>query len=403
MVTFSDIKNAKNLLSKVINNTPCDFSATYSNITGGNIYLKLENLQKTGSFKVRGAYAKLSSLSDQEKEAGVITASSGNHAQGVAYAASMCGIKATVFMPVPTSLSKVQAVRNYGAEVILNGQTFDESYSYAKELQKEKGGAFIHPFDDPMVIAGNGTLALEILETFPDIQAIVAPVGGGGLISGIAIASKSVKPHVKIIGVQVAGSNAMKLSIEKDRLIELEYANSIADGIAVRQVSEDTFQMVKRYVDDIVIVDDEEITSVILMLLERSKLMVEGAGALALTAALYAKISLHGLKTALIISGGNIDINILTKIIDRGLIKSGRLVHIIVELHDAPGVLSKLTGIIGDMGVNIINVKHERYSLEMPLKQTNVELTLETRGFEHIEELLKKLRASGYNVATKAI
>lgn len=403
MVTFSDIKNAQNLLSNVINKTPCDFSATYSNITGGDIFLKLENLQKTGSFKVRGAYSRISSLSDQEKEAGVISSSSGNHAQGVAYAASMCGTKATIIMPVFTSLNKVQAIRNYGAEVILNGQTFDESYSYAKELQKEKGSSLIHAFDDPMVIAGHGTLALEILERFPDIQAIVVPVGGGGLISGVAIAAKSVKPHVKIIGVQVAGSNAMKLSIEKDRLIELEYANSIADGISVRQVSENTFRVVKKYVDDIVIVDDEEITSVILMLLERSKLIVEGAGALALTAALYGKVSLQGLKTALIVSGGNIDISILTKIIDRGLIKSGRLVHIIVELYDAPGVLSKLTGIIGDMGVNIINVKHERHSLEMPLRQTKVELTLETRGFEHIEELLKALRAKGYNVATKAV
>lgn len=400
MVKLSDIKDAQRLLKGVINITPCDYSTTYSNITGGDIFLKLENLQKTGSFKVRGAYCKIASL--DQKNSGVITASGANHAQGVAFAASKCKKNAMIVMPTVTPLEKTLATRNYGAEVILEGQNLDESYSYAVDLQKKNGAHYIHAFDDPKVIAGYGTIALEILEDLPDVQVIIVPVGGGGLISGIAIGAKSIKPDIKIIGVQTSGSNAMKQSVDKNKICEIEHASTFADSVAVRQVSQLTLDATRKYVDEIVIVDDEEITSVILMLLERSKLMAEGAGAMALTAALYGKVSLRGMKTALIISGGNIDINSLARIIERGLIKEGRLAHVAVNLPDAPGILSILTGIIGNFKINILNIKQESSTFGLPFRQTKVDLTLEVKGFNQINDLLKELRSKGYEVEIKS-
>lgn len=400
MVNLTEIKAAQKLLQGVINATPCDYSETYSNITGGKIYLKLENLQRTGAFKARGAYNKIAAL--ERKGSCVVTASSGNHAQAVAFAAAKCDRKAIVVMPTTTPMEKVQATKNYGAEVILKGQNFDEANSYAEEIKEESHAYYIHSFDDSKIIAGNGTIALEIFETLPDVQAIVVPVGGGGLISGIAVAAKSLNPDIKIIGVQSNVSNAMKLSIENNQITDLDRVNTIADGVSVKSVCKKTFDITKKYVDELVVVNDEEIASVILMLLDRSKLMVEGAGALSLTAALYGKISLQGMKTVLIISGGNIVMNSLTRIIERGLIKAGRQVNIVVNLSDAPGVLSILTGIIGSFGANIMNIKQQHESFELPFRQTRIDFTLEVNSFEQIDALLKDLRSKGYGVEVKS-
>lgn len=401
MVKIADIRNARKLLKGVTNVTPCDYSTTYSNITGGNIFLKLENLQKTGSFKVRGAYCKMASL--KRKEISVITASNANFARGIAFAASKHKREATVVMPRTTPLEKTLAIRNYGASVILEGNDFDESYMRAVELQKESEALYINAFDDPSVIAGYGTIALEILATLPDVQVIVVPVGSGGLIAGIATAAKAVKKDIKIIGVQAAGSTALKQSIDGKGLREIERTHTFADAVAVKKVGEKTVGIIRKNVDEIVTVEDEEIASVILMLLERSKLMVEGAGALSLTAALYGKISLHGLNTAMVISGGNIDINSLTRIIERGLIKEGRLAHITVNLPDAPGILSVLTGIIGDLGVNILNFEQETGSFAFPARQTAVNLTVEVNGFSQIDNLLKELKSRGYEAKMRSL
>ncbi|MGR3220945.1 MAG: threonine ammonia-lyase [Candidatus Anammoxibacter sp.] len=402
MIKLADIQNAQKLLKGVTNITPCDYSSTYSNITGGEIFLKLENLQRTGSFKARGAYCKIASL--KNKKSRVITASGANQARAVAFAASKCDRKATVVMPTVTPLEKTLATKNYGAEVILEGDNFGDSYAHAVKLQKELGAnyQYIHAFDDPQVIAGYGTIASEILDVLPDIQAIVVPVGGGGLISGIAMGAKLIKPDIKIIGVQISGSTAMKQSVDKNIIDKIECGNTIADGVIVDQVSKSTLNITKKYVDEIVVVDDQEIASVILMLLERSKLMVEGAGAIALTAALYGKVSLRGLKTAIIISGGNIDINLLAGIIEQGLIKEGRVAHIVVNLTDAPGVLSLLTGIIGKFDVNILDFKQEGDSFGLPFRQTKVDLKLEVNGFNQITGLLHELRSKGYEVETKS-
>ncbi len=400
MVKLSDVQDAQKVLKGIINETPLDYSEKYSNITGGNIFLKLENLQRTGSVKVRGAYSKIASI--KKKGAKVTTASAGNQAQGVAFAAAKCGKKATIVMPVVTPVEKVEATRNYGAEVVLEGKDFDEACDVAKEINEKNKGAYISSYDDPKVIAGHGTVALEILEKAPDMQAIVVPVGAGGLISGIAVAAKSINPDIKIIGVQSSGSAAMKTSIDTKKLHMLEYANTIADGVAVRHVCKRTFDLTKKYVDEIVLVDDEEIASVIIMMLERSKLLVEGAGAMALTAALYGKVSLHGLKTALVVSGGNIAISTLAKIMERGLVKSGRLVHICIDLPDAPGVLSLLTGIIGDFGINILNIEHGRNTFDLPFRKTKIDFKLEVKGFDEVNALLKELRSRGYEVEITA-
>ncbi len=400
MVKLDDVREAQKVLEGVINVTPCDHSVTYSNITGGDIHLKLENFQRTGSFKVRGAYCKIASL--KGKNASVITASDGNLGQAVAFAAERCKKKATVVMPVVTAFEKIKAVKNYGAEVVLHGNNLEEAHLHAKELQDTSSVHYIHPFDDPKVLAGYGTISLEILETLSGIQSIVVPVGSGGLISGIAVAAKAIQPDIKIIGVQAAASCAMKNSLENKEIVDVDNIKTIADAVAARNVCKRTMDITKKYVDELVVVEEEEIASVILMLLDRSKVLVEGAGALALTAALYGKVTLHGLKTILLVSGGNIDMNFLTHIIDRGLVKAGRLVHITVNLPDAPGILSILTGIIGSLGVNILKLKQMQDSFEMPFRQTKMDLTLEIKGFGQIDEVLKVLRSKGYEVEIRA-
>ena len=399
MTKLEELKEAQKRMESVINATPCNYSAAYSNITGGEIFLKLENLQRTGSFKVRGAYNKICSI--KQKNASVIASSSANHARGVAFSASKCKRNATIVLPKTTPLEKTLPIKNYGAEVILEGENFDESYIYTQELQERDKLHFIHPFDDPKVITGYGTIALEMLEAQPDLQAIVVPVGGGGLISGISIAAKLINPDIKIIGVQTSGSNAMKLSLDKGAIYEIEQPNTFADAVATRQICKRTYSTIKKYVDEIVVVEDEEIASVILMLLERSKLMAEGAGAMALTAALYGKVSLHGMKTGLVISGGNIDMNFLAGIIERGLVKEGRMAHIIVDLPDVPGALSMLTGIIGSSEVNILDIKQQSGSTELPFGQTKMDLKLEVNGFEQVDNLLKELKSKGYELEVK--
>ena len=399
MTKLEELKEAQKRMENVLNVTPCDYSSTYSNITGGEIFLKLENLQRTGSFKVRGAYNKIGSI--KQKNASVIASSGANHARGVAFSASKFERSATIVLPKSTTLEKTLAPKNYGADVILAGENFDESYIYAQELQEKNKHHFIHPFDDPKVITGYGTIALEMLEALPDLQTIVVPVGGGGLISGISIAAKLINPDIKIIGVQTSSSNAMKQSLDKGAIYEIEHPNTFADAVATRQICKRTYSTIKKYVDEIVVVDDEEIASVILMMLERSKLLAEGAGAMALTAALYGKISLHGMKTGLVISGGNIDMNLLAGIIEQGLVKEGRMAHIIVDLPDVPGALSMLTGIIGSSEVNILDIKQQSGSTELPFGQTKMDLKLEVNGFAQVDSLLKELKSKGYELEVK--
>lgn len=395
-LTLEAILEARRRLAGVARHTPLDYSNTFSRMTGNNVYLKLENIQRTGSFKIRGAYNKIAGLREEERRNGVIAASAGNHAQGVAYAATRAGLPCTIVMPGGAPISKVTATRGYGAEVVLDGGGYDEAYCLALEIQKKTGATFIHGFDDLDVIAGQGTIALELLEDMPELEALLAPVGGGGLIAGIAFGLKALKPEVRVIGVQAMGAPAMSLSYQKDVLQESPHTKTFADGIAVRRPGEATFSMVRRYVDQIVTVDDEEIASAILMLLERSKLVVEGAGAVGLAALLHNKTTLSGLNTAIVLSGGNIDVNILSIIIERGLAKTGRYVLLRVVIDDRPGTLHKLLEALASAQANVISVTHDRIKPNIPLKQAEVELALETLNKEHILAITKALKQIGY-------
>ncbi|WP_341473988.1 threonine ammonia-lyase [Desulfofundulus thermobenzoicus] len=392
------IKQAREHFRGVIHPTPLDRSATFSLLTGTDLYFKLENLQKTGSFKIRGAYNKIMSLGEEERRRGVIAASAGNHAQGVAYAASRAGIKSVVVMPEGAPISKVMATRGYGAEVILFGSGYDEAYERAREIREQTGATLVHAFDDPLVAAGQGTVGLELLDELPDLDAVVVPVGGGGLLAGIAVAVKSVHPRVRVIGVQSAGAPAVYLSYKGGQRQELAAAATIADGISVRRPGEFVLEMIHRYVDDVVLVDDEEIARAILMLLERSKIVVEGAGAAGLAALLHGRLSLTGLKVAVVLSGGNIDVNILSMIIERGLVKSGRRLRLRTVVTDQPGSLQRLLALLAAAGVNVISVHHDRIKPQVPLKQAEVELFLETRDPAHVEAVLSTLGREGYTV-----
>ena len=399
-LTLRDIENAREALGGVIHDTPLDKSSTFSSIAGCEVYLKLENLQKTGSFKIRGAYNKIHSLSPEEKARGVIAASAGNHAQGVAYGASRAGIPATIVMPEAAPLAKVMATRGYGAEVVLAGGVYDEAYNRARELQREKGQTFVHAFDDLAVMAGQGTIGLEILDDLEAVSAIVAPVGGGGLIAGIAAAVKEKAPHVKVYGVQAEGAPAMYMSKRGHALKTTAEAITIADGIAVKVPGEQTFKLVEKYVDDIVVVDDEAIANSILMLLERAKLLVEGAGATSLAAVLAGKIPFPGKngKIVSVVSGGNVDVNFISRIIERGLVKAGRHVRLYTQVLDRPGALNRLLAVVAQQQANVLNVVHDRAARRVPLGQAAVELSLETRDSGHTEQILTILRQEGYQV-----
>ena len=397
-VTMDHIKTAEKRLHGVVHHTPLDFSSTFSAMSGAEIYLKLENLQKTGSFKIRGAYNKVQSLSPKEREKGVIAASAGNHAQGVAYGAHQAGIESTIVMPEAAPLAKIVATRGYGADVVLCGEIYDEAFLKAQEIEKKTGKTYIHAFDDAAVIAGQGTIGLEILKDLPDVSAIVVPVGGGGLIAGIATAVKTLAPQVKIYGVQAEGAPSMQLSYWQHAKTVSNKAVTVADGIAVKEPGDLTFRIVEDFVDDIVTVDDEAIVKAILLMLERSKMMVEGAGAVSLAAVLQKKLPLYG-KIVSVISGGNIDVNFISRIIERGLVKAGRRVSIAAAIDDRPGALQKLLTLIAAGKANVMQVSHDRVAKNVSLGQAAVEISLETRDAAHTDEILALLREHGYQVS----
>ncbi len=397
-ITADRVIEAGKLMSGAVHVTPLDYSGIFSSLTGSSIYLKLENMQKTGSFKIRGAYNKISSLTDRERARGVVAASAGNHAQGVAYAASRFGLKAIVVMPEGSPITKIMATRGYGAEVILGGRDYDEAFEKAKEIQKETGATFIHGFDDAGVIAGQGTLGLEILDQLPALDAVVVPVGGGGLLSGVALALKSLKPGVRVYGVQASSSPAVYHGWKGGPAREIPAGGTIADGISVRRPGAITMDLIRKYVDDVVLVDDEEISQTILMLLERTKVMSEGAGAAGLAALLHGRLKLPGRNVVAVISGGNIDVNVLSTIIERGLVKSGRRLRIKTVVSDRPGSLRKIISLVSDQQVNIISIVHDRASPKVPIKDAEVEFVLETMNWEHVEKVVGTLKRAGYGL-----
>jgi threonine dehydratase len=396
MVTLSDIQAALGRIRESIYLSPCARSEHFSQLTGNSIYLKLDNLQRTGAFKERGALNKLLTLTSQERAQGVIAASAGNHAQGLAYHAGRHGIRALICMPLTTPLIKVSATKSYGADVVLHGANYDEACEEAIRRGQLQHLTFVHPFDDDAVIAGQGTLGLEILQQHPDIEAIVAPIGGGGLIGGIACAVKESNPNVKIIGVQPARLPSMKAAVAEGKPVTLAPAATIADGIAVRRAGDRTLPLVQKYVDDIVTVDEEEIANAVLLLLEREKTLAEGAGAAAIAALVNHKVQLAGKKIAVLVCGGNIDVTLLARIMERGLVKDGRLVRLRVHLPDYPGALHKLTGILADHRANIVETSYDRAYYGVNLGDTAIDITMETRGPEHIAELLSALSSGGY-------
>jgi len=381
MVTLRGIQEAYKRLAERVDRTPLVFSHSFSARLGLEIYLKLENLQKTGSFKIRGASHKLSRLTEAERLRGVVAASAGNHAQGVAFAAQEFGLSAVIVMPVTAALAKQQATKGYGAQIILAGHDFDEALLRARTIEKAEGRIFIHAFDDEDIITGQGSIGLELLEQNPDIETVIVPVGGGGLIAGVATAIREQKPGVKMMGVRAASFP------------------TLADGIAVRKHGEITQPLIERYVDDLVSVDEEEIAAAILLLMEQKRIVVEGAGAVPLAALLRYPERVRGKKVGLIISGGNIDVNMLERIIERGLVKTGRLIRLSVELADLPGSLAALTTAVADLQANILHIVHDRLSRDLPVTMTRVELSLEIRGPEHGEAILADLRRKGFKAA----
>ena len=362
------------------------------------VYLKTEDLQNTGSFKVRGAYIKIASLSAEERACGVIASSAGNHAQGVALAAKAFGVPATIVMPAGAPLSKVKATRELGANVVLHGTVYDDAYAEACRLQKETGATFIHPFDDPMVIAGQGTIGLEIMDDLPDVNTIVVPIGGGGLASGEAAAVKMLHPHVRVIGVQAAGAAGMKASLDAGHIVELPSAKTIADGIAVKRPGENTFELCRQYLDQVVTVDDDEIAQAILFLMERGKMVAEGAGAAPVAAILNRKFDVTG-KVAAVISGGNIDVTMLSRIIEKGLLRAGRVSKLRIILQDRPGQLEQVSRIIGGNGANVMAIHHDRTDVDLDIRDAILEITMETQDREHAQRIIAALREAGFNVS----
>lgn len=364
-----------------------------------DVYLKPECLQRTGSFKIRGAYYKISQLTDAEKQRGVVACSAGNHAQGVALGATAMGIKSLICLPEGAPLSKVEATRRLGAEVCLVKGVYDDAYQYALRLRDEKGYTFVHPFDDPYVIAGQGTIGLELMEQMSDVEAVVVPVGGGGLISGMAFAVKSLNPNVKVYGVQAVGAPCMAQSLHEGYKVVLPSVETIADGIAVKEAGSLTYDICRQYVDDVVTVTDDEICSAILKLIEEEKMVAEGAGAASVAAVMYNKVPVKGKKTVCIVSGGNIDVNILSRVINRGLTENGRLCTIDMELEDKPGNLVRVCSVVAKQGANIMGVHHDRTILREHVNACMLRLTLETKNREHIEAIKKELEANGFVMA----
>jgi threonine dehydratase len=398
MLPYELIVEAFDRLRKRVRRTELIHSHHFSEKLGTPIYFKCENLQRTGSFKIRGALNFMTAQPRENLAKGVITASAGNHAQGVAFSADLLGVKATVFMPESTPPQKVFATRDYGAEVVLTGKNFDEAYTAAVMAGRESGALFVHPFDEPLVMAGQGTIGLELLGDLPDLANIIIPIGGGGLISGIASAVKATLPRVRIIGVEAAAAPSMHYSLKKGEIVEAPLAFSLADGIAVKRVGRKTFPIVRELVDEVVLVEEEEIAQAIVALLERTKLLVEGAGAVTLAALLNGRVKDLSGKTVCLLSGGNIDVRTISIVVERGLLAAGRYLKLKVQLADVPGSLAQLSADVAATRANIYLISHDRRSITLPLGRTEVSLELETRGYEHIEEVIKHLTGRGYDV-----
>ena len=396
--TFDDIRAARKRLEGLVAVTPCPHSETLSRLTGARVFVKLENLQMTGSFKERGAANVLLSLGDAERRRGVVAASAGNHGLAVAFHAARLGVSSVIVMPEWAPLTKVTAARRHGAEVILHGDNYDAAYARAREIEAERGLVFVHPFDDPRIIAGQGTIGLELVEQVPELEAVVVPVGGGGLIGGVALALEHLKPDVRVIGVQSEEMPGMKAALAAGARVTVPAAATIADGIGVRRVGEHTLSLAQRYVDEVVTVSEEEIANAILLLLEIEKTVAEGAGAVPLAALVNRRVDLGGRTTVLVLGGGNIDVNVVSRIIERGLVKDGRLVRLMVMLRDRPGALARLTALVAEARANVLDITHDRTFSRVRLGETAVELTLETSGREQIEAIKRRLREAGYAV-----
>ena len=393
MLTLDKIYKASHVLRSVIRKTDLIHAPLVN--PDSEIYLKTENLQITGSFKVRGAYYMMSQLTEEEKARGVIACSAGNHAQGVALAAAKNHIKSLICLPDGAPISKVEVIKSYGAEVCMVNGVYDDAYKKALELKEEKNYTFVHPFDNEDVIAGQGTIGLEILEQMPDVEAVIVPIGGGGLISGVAFAIKNLNPNIKVYGVQASGAPSMRNSIRDGKIECLDHVSTIADGIAVKEPGEHTFQYVSQYVDEIVTVTDDEISAAILALIERQKLIAEGAGAASVAAAMFNKVPIQGKKTVCLVSGGNIDVTILSRVIKRGLLMSGRTCMLNIELLDKPGQLKLVSEIIADMGGNVISIHHERANEGSDVNGCFLRITMETRDYNHIQEIRDALTKAG--------
>ncbi len=395
MLTLDKVFNASVVLKNIIRETPLARAASIA--PECTLYLKPENLQNTGSFKLRGSGYKIATLSDEEKQKGVIACSAGNHAQGVALAASKCGIPSLICLPDSAPISKVEATKGYGAQVCLVEGCYDDAYNRALELKDEKGYTFVHPFDDEDVIAGQGTIALEVMNDLDDIDAVIVPIGGGGLISGIAYTIKSIRPNIKVYGVQAAGAPSMFNSINNGAIESLDRVSTIADGIAVKKPGEHTFDLINKYVDDIALVSEDEIASAILTLIEKQKMVAEGAGAVSVAAAMFNKFPLAGKRVVSIVSGGNIDVTSLSRVIERGLMKSGRSSSLLIELIDKPGQLKDVSRIIAECGGNVTSVHHERGNTES-VNGCYLRIAMETRNYEHVNQITEALRSEGFKI-----
>ena len=396
MITLEKIVDASLVLKDIVRNT--DIRSTSGIATDCKLFLKPENLQYTGSFKLRGAGYKIAKLSDEEKMRGVIACSAGNHAQGVALASSKCGIESLICLPDTAPISKVEATKNYGAKTLLVEGCYDDAYQKALELKEEKGFTFVHPFDDEDVIAGQGTIGLEIINEFSDCDAVIVPIGGGGLISGVATAIKSIKPSIKVYGVQAQGAPSMFNSVKNSNIETLDSVSTIADGIAVKRPGDLTYDIINKYVDDIALVTDDEISTAILALIEKQKTIAEGAGAVSVAAAMFGKFPIKDKKVVSIVSGGNIDVTILSRVIDRGLLKSGRQTSVLLDLVDRPGQLKDVTRVIADMGANVVSVQHERNVGSANVNGCYLRIVLETRNYEHVKEIIKALKNENFKI-----
>ena len=396
MAKLEDFIKAKEKLSKVLLETHLIYSPIFSKESGNKVFIKPENLQKTGSFKIRGAYNKISNLTDAERKRGVIASSGGNHAQGVAYAAKESGIKAVIVMPKSTPLIKVESTKQYGAEVILYGDVYDDAYKKAKELEEKEGYVFVHPFNDEDVLDGQGTIALEILEELPETDIILVPIGGGGLISGIACAAKILKPEIKIIGVEPEGAASAYEAIKENKIVELKEANTIADGTAVKKIGDLNFEYIKKYVDEIITVSDYELMEAFLLLVEKHKIIAENSGILSVAAT--KKIKEKNKKVVSVISGGNIDVLMISSMINKGLIRRDRIFNFSLNIPDKPGELAKVVDLIAELGANVVKLEHNQFKNLSRFKDVELQVTVETNGSEHIKNLVQAFEEKGYEV-----